>query len=163
MCAMRHLPIVLCLAACATPGPSGDTDDTVEAVRFRQLIVKGALDLMHGGGAWHDCLFLPQAHVVVQVVWEWSPPGWDRLPRVYAYRGAIEAPTDDAARRELAAQPPPETVRIPRDLADRFVELARIEEERRAAGFELGARCVTSRLVGDEASVKPRGWEREAK
>ena len=67
----RHslLTVLLVLCACATP-----REQTVEAIRYRQLIVASAIDYMHGGGKWHDALYVPDTGVGIHVVGESDDP-----------------------------------------------------------------------------------------
>jgi len=143
--------------ACASaPMP----EETVAAIRFRQLIVTGGMDFIHGGGAWHDCIFLPDAKVIAQVVSE-SPPYWwktrdaNDYPRLYAYR-TDEPPEPSTWPEDAKRQRPPEPVRISRHLADQIIATAEREERRRVEGLELGAKCVATGVGGGKDSVTGR-------
>ena len=49
--------VVVAAAAAALAGGEGEgakPEETVKALRFRQLIVESGLDFAHGGGRWHE-------------------------------------------------------------------------------------------------------------
>lgn len=161
-CGMRcpwPLLIAAVLAACASaPNPEA----TVEVLRFRQFLVDGALEFNHGGGAWYDCLYLPDAGIVAHVVWEtdWKSPTLENHARLYAYRSTL----DDArshplnSEKSAEAQRSPEPIRIPRAIADRIIELADRTEQLHTTSLQLATECLGDRVVGDESSVGQRDF-----
>jgi hypothetical protein len=150
--------VLLWLAACDT-APAADP--IVRAIRFRQLISEGTMDLIHGGGMWHDCLYLPDEGIVCQVVWrdENRPGGglpWREFPRAYAYRSRIDDRLARDARAPLDGQRAPEEIRIPAAVASEIVALADLADRERDMGERLGAQCVADVIVGGRESVQGR-------
>ncbi len=131
------------VSACATSQPAA----TVEAWRYRELIVEGVEDFAHGGGQWHDMLYLPDPGVVALVVW---PLTWN-LQDDPIMHARFEVPED---RLPEAVQ-----TEIPRELAERIVELARRTTERDALGRQLARDAVASRAIGGRDTVKHKDDE----
>lgn len=150
--------LLAALGGCTAASP----DATVPALRFRQFLSNGAMDFSHGGGAWYDCLFLPDAGVVAQVIWERDPaqPLGPERPRMYVYRSTLEAARQPPYRGENApaARRDPEPLRIPREFAARIVALADDTAELHARSLQLASECIASRTTGDRDSVGARDF-----
>jgi hypothetical protein len=146
---LRSILLASFLVAACTTAPD---DSTVAAIRCRELIVEGPIDYVHGGGRWHDVLYLPDAGVHAQVVW--TPPEIlnDRheSPVMHAWFG----PPDEQPRD-------PVRVQIPAALADRIVALARMTRERDQLGSLLARAAVDAGALRGPESVKPRDEEPE--
>ncbi len=146
------IPCVLALLAATTLAPG---EETVRALRYRQLIVEGGMDYLHGGGSWHDVLFLPDRKLVAQVVWERDAEGKE-FPRMHVFEGTLE--------EQLAARPKghedgkrePEEIRIPAALGKEITELSELTKKQKEASFRLGKAAVAAKAVGGRDSVKPR-------
>lgn len=126
------------VGACATSQPAA----TVEAWRYRELIVEGVEEALRDGGRWHDVLFLPDARVVALVVW---PQGQDLMadPMMHARCEVPEDLPEDAVRIE-----------IPRELAERIIDLALKTVERNVLARQLARDAVAVRAVGGQDSMR---------
>lgn len=119
------------------------------------------MDLSHGGGAWHDCLYFADAGVVAQVVWELPPAWWEtkdaaERPRLHAYKTA-RAPEPATWPEDAKDQPLQVPVQVPRQFAEQVIALAEREEQRRRDGERLGAECIATGAVRGRESVTGRG------
>ena len=157
------IPLLLALAGgCASAGATGPVQEgTVRAIRYRQLIVEGALEFSHGGGQWQDALYLPDSGVVCNLSWKTDLSGDGTIvgtPRLYAY--AFPGTLDD----QLACRPqddpegrtPPEEIRIPAELARAILDLAERTREQRELSALLGRRAVEAKAVGGQETVHGR-------
>ncbi|MCB9876969.1 MAG: hypothetical protein H6835_05130 [Planctomycetes bacterium] len=162
---MRGFEVVMlavALAGCAAPG--APTTGTVRALRFYQFLSDGAMDLVHGGGRWHDCLFLPDAGVVCWINFgsELAPAG-DGLAlldtaTLFAHHSTLE--------HELALRPPgskhgdeaPEPVALDARLAARIVALADLQRQHQQAAAALAADGIAAGVFGNEASLGARDF-----
>lgn len=117
------------------------------------------MDFIHGGGQWHDMIYLLEDGVLAWVVWERDDRCEATAPVLHARReplvDALAArPQDDAEGRI-----PPHEITIPVQLAARIVVLAEMGERQRKVEQQLGSEAVKAKAVGDKDSVHWReGW-----
>lgn len=148
---MKILAVLVFLAATAlAPG-----EETVKALRYRQLIVDDAMDYAHGGGRWHDVLFLPDRKLVAQVVWEWDAE-LKEFPRMHAFDGTLEEQLAARPKDGSEGKKEPEEIRISAALAKEIAELAELAKRQKEMSLRLGKAAVEGKAVGGRDSVKPR-------
>ena len=167
----RLRAVLLCVcatsAACAS---SLDDAPTERALRFAQFAGESATDPAHGGGAWHDALYLPDHGVVCQVLFLTdvdAPPARGgahaaQTPEPAPFRGyALLNAYHGTLGEELAARPqdapaarrPLQEIRLPRDLVRAIVAHAEQTRELKRRGEQLAARCIALGVVGDGAGA----------
>jgi hypothetical protein len=126
---MRRLALLLLALPLATAQePAG-----VRALRYRVLVHESACDLVHGGGQWIDELYLPDHGVVCNVTGEPAPTKEDPFAtrhRMHAFKGKIRNVFAETVNGE-PQEHPTEELRIPRELAERILELADLTERQR--------------------------------
>jgi len=135
-------------------------EETVKALRFRQFIVESAMDQIHGGGRWHDVLFLPDRKLVAQVVWEtevtWKPEYKStEHARMYVFEGTLEEQIEARPKDDPEVKPP-EEIRIPAALAKEIADLADLTKRQKELSLRLGKSAVDAKAVGGKESVKGR-------
>ncbi len=155
-----------CAASSGAPlagSPPAQEEGTVRALRYRQLLVEGALDFSRGGGRWHDVLFLPEAGVVCNVVWEsetvWGKDGsvdFREIPRMHAFHGELQESLEARPQDEEQGRRAPEEIRIPAALAREIVALAERTRREREASERLGGEAVEAGVVGGKETVRAR-------
>jgi hypothetical protein len=133
------------LVACAAPQPAkAPTEPQVRALRFRQLVSEGAMDFMHGGGQWCDCVFLPDAGVVCTLQHELeltkSKAFVEEVPRLQARRASLDEELACRPQESPVGKQAPEEIEVSAAFAREAIALAELTERQRALSAELGAR-----------------------
>jgi hypothetical protein len=151
-------------AGCATP-PADGPKEPVRALRYRVMVVESALDYSHGGGQWIDELYLPDAGVVCNVVWNLETcanekgehvftGGW--VPTMNAFFGSMEERIGSGSDKSVDPRKPPVEITVPSELAERIMHVAEVEREQRRKRGELARILVDRGLLGGHESVTPR-------
>lgn len=152
-----------CAAAPVAPVAPVAPLATVQALRCKLYFVESEFLRSHGGGAWHDCLYLPDAGVMCTVEWQWQLPAgagasssgatWQQTPRLHARHVDFAA---ELARRPAGStwsDRPPEPVAIDAELARRVVALAELTAQQADLAGSLGARVLGGEALGGPDST----------
>lgn len=126
---MRRSAILLVLL----PLAAAQQPDGVRALRYRILVHESAFAMAHGAGEWIHELYLPDHGVVCNVTSEPAPTKDDALAvrhRMHAFQSPIRNVFPETHDGE-AKEHPAEAVTIPRELAERIVELAELTERQK--------------------------------
>lgn len=123
------------------------------------------MDYIHGGGAWYDCLYLPDQGLVCQVLWKLeflTKPGGatqaQEIARMYAYHDSLEHALANRPPESAEGKRAPEEILLPTEFVQRIVVLAKQTEQQRAMSQNLGGECVANGFVGEESSVGARDF-----
>ncbi len=171
VCALIAL---VCCACCSSPSPTeieassggpaptehhgGDTDEVV-AYRYPMMVSMSALHASRGMSAWYDTLYIPEYGVVCRVFGDYEEPServkgtWlEEPPRLYA---AFRTMAEDRAfnPQHLAeSRTAPVEVRLPRELAERILALARTKRR-----HDIDATEVAHGVLRQGVVSRPRG------
>jgi hypothetical protein len=134
-------------------------------LRFRQFITESGMDYIHGGGAWYDCLYLPDQGLVCQVLWNGelvTKPGEANhmrdTARMYPYHDSLEHALANRPQNSPESKRAPEEILLPTEFVQRIVELVERTEQQRAMSQQLAGECVANGFLGDESSVGARDF-----
>jgi hypothetical protein len=125
---------------------------TVAAKRYKIVWAESALDLSHDGGEWIQEVFLPDAKVAADLVFEdrpfdeikvGMPEGEFRRPRLHAF--PADKPRNDLVGLHGGKPSEIEDIQVPADVAQQIIDLAALTRRLQDDGLRLGT-VVEQRL-----------------
>jgi hypothetical protein len=137
-----------------TPRDSGQ-NGTVRAQRYHVFVGDGFYGAMRGVGSETVELYFPDQGVVANVQWDFDEVARARgtlrdVPVVHAWYGPSRySPYPVLGQSE--APPPPEEVRVPRDVADLVFAAAERRREMGRVGLQAGGALVAAGLFPNQA------------
>jgi hypothetical protein len=133
--------------------PRAAVEAAVPAMRYRVWVVEGAMEMVHGGGAWIEELWFPEQGVVANVLWKTEtvtkPDGsldWATKPVMNAFKGKMRNKSNPDFHGEPIEQPT-EKVLVPRDVAQRIFALAELTARQGETAQRMGADVAAGGLL----------------
>ena len=127
--------------------PSGDD---VRALRYEIWAADSPLEAVHGGGRWIEEFFLPESGVCFNVVDDRGDP------EAHAFFTTLDERTSPNYGEPHPAAPPIE-IRVPREVAEQALELARIDREKTARSIQFGREWPGRCAMRPSAELNPQG------